>query len=515
MKTRNKIKNLIAFLCLSLAVIFCFSACTGDGGKTSSSSSTPATPGEDGLTKIELFRKPSKTAYFTGETFDPSGMVVKSFYEDGRTANVLYSDCTYKTEPLSKEDKEIAITYGSQSTAVEITVTDVPEIKDDDKPELKRLVLVRNPSKTEYLVGEAFDPMGVLIKAVFTDGSELPLPIADLTYPKQALTEADTEITIEYQGLTVTVNITIEKYPVKIITSDAAVYRMEAENTDLTKYELTGWAAGRDQAESNATASNGKCLGNLSKAVGYVEYTIYSEIEEKIALYLGGANGSGATLVLKDGFSMSWNGEAFTPSGEAESLGWGLWQRILIAKVSLKKGENTLRITFNTKTAPNMDYVEFEVGNPTVVETYNVEMKSGETSWKVQAEDCEVGGTPANGKDAFTEGNGMYLCCLGKSGNTVAIKIWSDKARTVSVSMAGGHNYSGEYASLDYAKMFTANINGNTAAFGGTFTATGWTTFKEVTLGNIELNEGANLLVFNVKDVRVPNIDYFAFAEVS
>ena len=52
------------------------------------------------LTKIEITTQPTKTSYYVGETFDPTGMVVTATYEDDSTEVV--NNYTYdKTEPLT------------------------------------------------------------------------------------------------------------------------------------------------------------------------------------------------------------------------------------------------------------------------------------------------------------------------------------------------------------------------------------------------------------------------------
>ena len=510
MKTKKRWQILSALAAVLTALVFTLAACA-DAGNSSSSSSSPNTPGEDGLVSLVLFKEPSKTEYYIGETFDPSGMVVKANYEDGRSVNVLYADCTYKTDPLTTDDTKIVITYGSQSATVAITVTAVPEITDDDTPQVTGIVLAKNPTKTEYLVGGTFDPMGMVVKAKYDDGSEFPIPNSELTYSTAGLTLTDTFVRVAYQGFTVDVNIAVNRYALRITSEDHATYRAEAENADLSTYELTGWAAGKDKVESSGSASGSRLLGNLSAASGYVEYTLYSEVEGTVALYLCGANGTGKPIALSNAFSMSWNGNAFTPEDAIESSGWGTWQKVALASVSLRQGENTLRITMKG-TAPNLDYVEFEVNKP--ADSYDVRMTDGATSWTAEAEKCTVAGTPANGKTSFFEGAGTYLCNLGKTGNTVTVTIWSDTARTVSVAMKASHGYSGEWATLEYFDTFSATLNGAAVSLSGQFTATGWTTFAQFVLGNIDLQQGANTLVFTVKQAHVPNIDAFIFATV-
>ena len=80
------------------------------------------------LTKIEITTQPTKTSYYVGETFDPTGMVVTATYEDDSTEVV--NNYTYdKTEPLTLEDTLVTINFGGMTATLSITV----EVKYDVK----------------------------------------------------------------------------------------------------------------------------------------------------------------------------------------------------------------------------------------------------------------------------------------------------------------------------------------------------------------------------------------------
>ena len=64
------------------------------------------------------------------------------------------------------------------------------------------------PTKTEYIVGESFDPDGMVITALYSDGTRSE--ITDYTIDKTGpLALSDTEITITYQDYTLTQPITV------------------------------------------------------------------------------------------------------------------------------------------------------------------------------------------------------------------------------------------------------------------------------------------------------------------
>lgn len=76
------------------------------------------------LSGVEVSTAPTKTSYTAGETFDPTGMVVKAVYSNG--SKVVTQAYTYSpTRALLASDTEIVIYYLGFSTSVSITVQEV------------------------------------------------------------------------------------------------------------------------------------------------------------------------------------------------------------------------------------------------------------------------------------------------------------------------------------------------------------------------------------------------------
>lgn len=69
------------------------------------------------------------------------------------------------------------------------------------------------PTKLKYEVGDIFDPTGMVVNALYDDGSKKE--VKDYTYNKNPLSESDTKITISYKGKTATVNIEV-KFVLKV-----------------------------------------------------------------------------------------------------------------------------------------------------------------------------------------------------------------------------------------------------------------------------------------------------------
>ena len=79
-----------------------------------------------------------------------------------------------------------------------------------EKAALTAVTVTSQPDKTEYTAGEAFDPTGMVVCAVYSDGSTQEITGYTCT-PTGALTERDTAITISYTegGVTQTATVSI------------------------------------------------------------------------------------------------------------------------------------------------------------------------------------------------------------------------------------------------------------------------------------------------------------------
>ena len=96
--------------------------------------------------RLAVTKMPDKTEYALGETFDPTGMTVTAYYKNGASRDVT-KYVTFSTEPLTREDAELALTFpyamyhnenrtdGSSQTGVttlkphvtiQLTITDKP-----------------------------------------------------------------------------------------------------------------------------------------------------------------------------------------------------------------------------------------------------------------------------------------------------------------------------------------------------------------------------------------------------
>lgn len=138
---------------------------------------------------VAVTTQPTKTTYYIGEAFDPTGMVVTATFADDTTENVT-NDCTFSPTSISKDTTAITVNYQragiQKTTSVPVTVRVLSSIE-----------ITTPPTKTAYKYGEIFDPTGMVVTAHYTDGQSRA--VTGYTFsPNTALGMSNTTITISY-----------------------------------------------------------------------------------------------------------------------------------------------------------------------------------------------------------------------------------------------------------------------------------------------------------------------------
>ena len=82
------------------------------------------------LIELKIENKPNKLSYYTGESFEQAGMIVKAYYNDGTIKDVT-AQCSYSPKGgLTKANQEITVSY----TEAEVTKVAVQSISVTDRP---------------------------------------------------------------------------------------------------------------------------------------------------------------------------------------------------------------------------------------------------------------------------------------------------------------------------------------------------------------------------------------------
>ncbi len=168
--------------------------------------------------RIEITTEPSDTDYIEGQTFDPTGMVIKVYYNDGTFAEIKenYTDKGVTFTPngaLTTDDATVTVDFRGKTASQAITVEEDYVID----------IIVTAPSKLEYNYGDAINLAGGKITRVWASGVKANDTI-DMT--KAMLSNSDIpnfdnlnslgikEITVKYENITKTnaFQITVNDY---------------------------------------------------------------------------------------------------------------------------------------------------------------------------------------------------------------------------------------------------------------------------------------------------------------
>ena len=160
------------------------------------------------LSSIAVTTPPTLTAYYAGDTFNRTGMVVTASFSDSSSSAVSYdasgtNGYNYSTSALVAGATIHTISYtfeGVTKTAnVTISVTAVV---------LSSISISGTPTKTTYLVGQSFDPTGITVTATRNNGSTANVT-SSTTFTPDPLTAGTTSVTASYTEGAVTKTATI------------------------------------------------------------------------------------------------------------------------------------------------------------------------------------------------------------------------------------------------------------------------------------------------------------------
>ena len=143
------------------------------------------------VTSIEVTTAPTKTKYMAGETFDPTGMVVTATFDDGSSQVVTdYTLNPDTTTPLTADVESIEISY----TYDEKTVTTTQPITVTERI-VQSIEITTNPTKMSYVVGQGFDPTGMVVTATYDSGDPADVT-SECTYSPSVFEQAGEAVTV-------------------------------------------------------------------------------------------------------------------------------------------------------------------------------------------------------------------------------------------------------------------------------------------------------------------------------
>ena len=209
-------------------------------------------------------------------------MVIKVTYKDGTTKQITEGFTVIDGDVLKNEQTTVTIEYEGKTVTQAITVNSNP---------ITKLEIASKAVKLKYIVGQNFDPTGMVVKATYENGTVKEITDYTITDGKN-LKEEQTAVTIEYEGKTVTQAITVE---IKTITSISiksmptkTEYIQNKETLDLTggSIEISYNDGTKEEMvmtteEIKATGFDNTKIGKQSITLTYQGYTVAFDIEIK------------------------------------------------------------------------------------------------------------------------------------------------------------------------------------------------------------------------------------------
>ena len=155
--------------------------------------------------KLEMIAAPEKTEYLIGEELDLAGIKLQAVYNDGSVAEITdYSVSGYDKDKEGTQTVTLTYTKPNGKT-VNATFT-VNVI--DNTPKVNAIRITRLPDKLQYLRKESLDTTGMVVEAVYTDGSVKT--VTDYTTSGyNALKYGEHTVTVKYGDFTATFTVEV------------------------------------------------------------------------------------------------------------------------------------------------------------------------------------------------------------------------------------------------------------------------------------------------------------------
>ena len=268
------------------------------------------------LSGISVKTAPNKTAYYIGESFDATGMVIEATMSNGTKKTV--TGWTYTPSgALGLANTTITITYAeggvSKTCTQAITVSNY----------LSSIAVTHAPTKTSYFTGETFNSAGMVVTATMADGSKKT--VTGYTCRPTTMAANTTAVTVSYSegGVTKTTTtpVTVTSISNTLASNSWATIRAVSDAGKGSNY----WSVG----DAKGITINGKVgattISNLSISVFILGFNHNASREgsNRIHFQIGKINGTLVGLVDGNYGSYTSTTGAFTMNtSQTNSGGW-------------------------------------------------------------------------------------------------------------------------------------------------------------------------------------------------
>jgi predicted alpha-1,2-mannosidase len=165
------------------------------------------------LSAISITTLPGKLVYRVGDALDLSGMVVTAAYTDGSTAVITgyQVDTVNPTGTAGTVNVVISYLGVTASFSIRVEASQGSSVVTPDPVILNKLVIAKNPDKTQYYVGEAIDLSGLQVSAVYSNGLTNLISSYSVNSDGVTATAGTKTITVSYSGANASFTVTVIK----------------------------------------------------------------------------------------------------------------------------------------------------------------------------------------------------------------------------------------------------------------------------------------------------------------
>ncbi len=214
------------------------------------------------VVSIEIETEPANKEYFVGQTLNTDGLKVVATYNNGTTAEI--TEYAVDTTVLDVAGtKTVTVTYAGQTASFDVTVKAV---------ELTSIEFTA-PNKTVYNLNEELDLDGMLVKAIYSDGTSADVT-AKATVNADLTTAGTKTVTVTYEGHSASFEIEVVANSVagdvigdiawQLYEGGTLVISGDGKITDYSRTRTAPWYAYADSITAIVIEDGVKAIGSYA-----------------------------------------------------------------------------------------------------------------------------------------------------------------------------------------------------------------------------------------------------------
>lgn len=167
------------------------------------------------LNDLSIKYFPAKTVYYPGDKFESAGLQVFGSYNNGETYELSAEQYNFKIDDVTLDDSFEFKVPGTKT--VSIVPKDFPAVTADfnvtvKDTELEGLEIKKQPVKTQYFIGDPLDLTGIVVYAIYKDGTQVRLLENEYDVSNfDTTTPGDKNVVISHKDASITITFNVKE----------------------------------------------------------------------------------------------------------------------------------------------------------------------------------------------------------------------------------------------------------------------------------------------------------------